>query len=61
MGEGEGLYLPEVCHGGGKWTLRGDVGRVPGVVVHLEERGEEEVGGEKERRGEERKAQEVIQ
>lgn len=42
MGEGEELYLPEVRHGGGKWALRGDVGRVPGVVVHLEGRGERE-------------------
>lgn len=43
MGEGEELYLPEVRHSGGKRALRGDVGRVPGVVVHLEERKEEVV------------------
>lgn len=47
-GKEEELYLPEVRHGGGKWALRGDVGGVPGVVVHLEER-----RGEK---GEERSA-----
>lgn len=28
-------YLPEVCHGGGKRALRGDVSRVARVMVHL--------------------------
>lgn len=31
-------YLPEVCHGGKKWALWGDVSRVARVMVHLGER-----------------------
>lgn len=31
-------YLPEVCHGGGKRALRGDVSRVARVMVHLGDR-----------------------
>lgn len=35
---GDEYYLPEVCHGGRKWSLRGDVSRVARVMVHLGER-----------------------
>ena len=35
-----GFYLPEVCHGGGQGALGGDVGGVPGIMIHL--MGEEE-------------------
>ena len=34
-----GFYLPEVCHGGGQGALSGDVGGVPGIVIHLRRRG----------------------
>lgn len=33
-----GCYLPEVGHSGRQGTLGGDVGRAPGIVVHLEDK-----------------------
>lgn len=39
------VYLPEISHSGGQGTLSGNVGWVPGIVIHLwgEEKGQEGV------------------
>lgn len=31
------IHLPEVGHGSGKWSLGGDVGRIPWVMIHLQD------------------------